>query len=157
MENLGIQEEPEESTAKKNDQIDDKESPPPVAEQQTNKAKKKGMDLDSLSDEAKTLLLNFAVYLESESIDCAQFFESVKYEQMVKTKKKQSSVDIVPAEDFFRLMEDTYEIVSDINLTDNLKLELQELLWLEANYKDLLFLKKIEKAVKEISNIKSEN
>jgi hypothetical protein len=33
------------------------------------------------------------------------------------------------------------------------KLELQELLWLEANYKDLLFLKKIDKALKEIKNI----
>lgn len=47
---------------------------------------------------------------------------------MVKTKKKQSSVDIVPAEDFFRLIEDTYEIISDVNLTESLKLELQELL-----------------------------
>lgn len=134
-----------------NEQVDEKESPPPVNEQQPNKPKKKGMDLDGLSNDAKTLLLNFAVYLESESIDWSQFFESVKYEQMVKTKKKQSSVDIVPAEDFFRLIEEVYEIVSDINLTDEVKSELQELLWLEANYKDLLFLKKIEKAVKEIT------
>lgn len=69
MENLGIQEEPDEGTAKKSEPVDDNETPPPVSEQQPNKAKKKGMDLDSLSDEAKTLLLNFAVYLESESID----------------------------------------------------------------------------------------
>ena len=110
--------EPSRALIRNNDQIDDKESLPPVNDQHPNKSKKKGMDLDGLSNDAKALLLNFAIYLESESLDCSQFFESVKYEQMVKTKKKQSSVDIVPAEDFFRLIEDVYEIVSDINITE---------------------------------------
>jgi hypothetical protein len=50
------------------------------------------------------------------------------------------------------LIEDTYEIISDVNLSEDVKRELQDLLWLEANYKDLLFLKKIEKALKEIKN-----
>jgi hypothetical protein len=70
MENLGIQDEgAEQSAAKNNEPIDEKESPPPANEAQPNKSKKKGMDLEGLSNDAKTLLLNFAVYLESESLD----------------------------------------------------------------------------------------
>lgn len=37
MENLGIQEEPDEGANNKNEQLDDKESPPPVNEQHPNK------------------------------------------------------------------------------------------------------------------------
>lgn len=130
MENLGIPDDDMEHSMGDHQQenADVNESPEPVSEKQTNKNKKKGMDLASLSDDAKTLLLNFLVYLESESMTAGNFFKSVKYEQMVKTKKKQSSVDIVPAEDFFRLLEETYEVVSDVNLTDEVKLELQDLL-----------------------------
>jgi hypothetical protein len=68
------------------------------------------------------------MYLEQESMTTSNFFESVKYEQQVKTKKKQSTVDIVPADDFFRLLEETNEILADVDLTDGVKLELQELL-----------------------------
>lgn len=150
MENLGIPE--GELSPQTNKAADAFKANPEPAQQQNKQQKKKGLNLEDLSDDAKTLLLNFVIYLEQESMTAANFFESVKYEQMVKTKKKQSSVDIVPAEDFFRLIEDTYEIVADVNLTEDVKGELQDLLWLEANYKDLLFLKKIEKALKEIKN-----
>ena len=76
--------EPSRALLRNNDQIDNKESPPPVYDQQPNKSKKKGMDLDGLSNDAKALLLNFAIYLESESLDCSQFFESAKYIQLTK-------------------------------------------------------------------------
>lgn len=124
MENLGIPE-GEMSPQTNNEMTEANDSPGPSKQ---DKSKKKGMNVDGLSEDARTLLLNFLVYLEQESMTAANFFESVKYEQMVKTKKKQSTVDIVPAEDFFRLLEETYEIVSDVNLTDDVKRELQELL-----------------------------
>lgn len=125
MENLGI---PEGEVSPRTDRAGEsyKETPEPT--QQQNKPKKKGVNIDELSEDAKTLLLNFVIYLEQESLTAGKFFESVKYEQMVKTKKKQSSVDIVPAEDFFRLIEDTYEIISDVNLSEDVKRELQDLL-----------------------------
>ena len=126
MENLGI---PDEGGAGENantEQEKKPEEPQESTNQKQQPQKKKGLDLDSLSDDAKTLLLNFLVYLEQESMTASNFFQDVKYEQMVKTKKKQSAIDIVPAEDFFRLIEDTYEIVSDVNLTDAVKEELQD-------------------------------
>lgn len=127
MENLGIPEHGfSQSGRDNNDHANDEdESPEPV---KTEKNKKKGLDLSSLSDDSKNLLLNFLIFLESESMTVANFFADVKYEQQVKTKKKQSTVDIVPAEDFFRLMEENYEIISDVNLTEEVKDELQDLL-----------------------------
>jgi len=126
MQNLGIpddeggenptQQEPEETEG----------SPDPAPE---SKPRKKGMDINTLSDESKNLLLNFLIVLESENLTVSQFFSEVKYQQMVKTKKnKPSSVDIVPAEDFFRLMESNFEIISDVNLTDEVRNELTSLL-----------------------------
>jgi hypothetical protein len=109
----------------KYDQAEAEESPEPV---NSEKTKKKGLDLNSLTDDSKNLLLNFLIFLESENMSVANFFADVKYEQQVKTKKKQSTVDIVPAEDFFRLIEENYEIVSDVNLTEQVKSELQDLL-----------------------------
>jgi len=150
MENLGI---PENEGDSPQAQQDTENNESPEAAQNDDKPKKKGFDVTGLSEDALTLLLNFLMYLEQESMTTSNFFESVKYEQQVKTKKKQSTVDIVPADDFFRLLEETNEILADVDLTDGVKLELQELLWLEANYKDLLFLKKIDKALKEIKNI----
>jgi hypothetical protein len=128
MENLGIPESGFSQSGRDNDNDnvnDEGESPEPV---KSEKAKKKGLDLSSLSDDSKNLLLNFLIFLESESMTVANFFADVKYEQQVKTKKKQSTVDIVPAEDFFRLMEENYEIISDVNLTEDVKDELQDLL-----------------------------
>ena len=130
MENLGI---PDGEGGQVQQDLAAQESPLPGQETSkptdTGKPKKKGVDLNGLSDDSKNLLLNFVIYLESESMTAANFFQSVKYEQMIKTKKnKQSSVDIVPAEDFFKLMEENYEIVSDVNLTEEVKEELQDLL-----------------------------
>jgi len=128
MENLGI---PDDGGEMETGVQEIKETPPketPEPKSDGQQKKKKGVDVESLSDASKTLLLNFLLYLEQESMTCANFFEGVKYEQMVKTKKKQSTVDIVPAEDFFRLIEDTYEIVADVELNDQVKRELQDLL-----------------------------
>ena len=125
MENLGI---PDGEGSPPQDNIEPTQEPPEAASKES-KPKKKGTDLNTLSDDTKNLLLNFLIFLESESLTAANFFAEVKYEQMVKTKKnKQSNVDIVPADDFFRLMEENYEIISDVNLTDEVKQELQNLL-----------------------------
>jgi hypothetical protein len=137
MENLGIPEtgfsangddddkHDQDDADNKYDQAEAEESPEPV---NSEKPKKKGLDLNSLTDDSKNLLLNFLIFLESENMSVSNFFADVKYEQQVKTKKKQSTVDIVPAEDFFRLIEENYEIVSDVNLTEEVKSELQDLL-----------------------------
>lgn len=138
MENLGIPESgfsangdddddkhDQDDVHNKYNQDEDEESPEPV---NSEKTKKKGLDLNTLTDDSKTLLLNFLIFLESENMSVSNFFANVKYEQQVKTKKKQSTVDIVPAEDFFRLIQENYEIVSDVNLTEQVKSELQDLL-----------------------------
>ena len=131
MQNLGIpdsEEMPNEGGATEGrlEEDADEGSPTPEVE---NKPKKKGVDVKSLSDESQNLLLNFLIFLEAESMTVANFFSEVKYEQMVKTKKnKPSAVEIVPAEDFFRLLGDNDEISSDVDLNDKVKEELQDLL-----------------------------
>jgi hypothetical protein len=127
MENLGIPDgEMSPPTGETPEHRPEEESP--EAAQESKPKQKKGLDLDNLSDDSKNLLLNFLIFLEAENTSVSNFFAEVKYQQMVKTKKKQSSVDIVPAEDFFRLIEENYDIVSDVNLTEDVKEELQELL-----------------------------
>lgn len=131
MQNLGIPD--GEGAPEGMEPLAPQESPQPESEAPQNpgttQPKKKGVDLQNLSDDSKNLLLNFLIFLESENQTIGNFFGEVKYEQMVKTKKnKQSSVDIVPAEDFFKLLENEYDIVSDVDLTDQVKEELQDLL-----------------------------
>lgn len=94
----------------------------------TQEKKKKGLNIDDISDEAKNLLFNFLLYLEQESLTVTNFFESVRFDQQVKTKKKQMTVQIVQADDFFRLLESTEEVMSDVDMTNQLKSELQNLL-----------------------------
>jgi hypothetical protein len=102
--------------------------PEPVAQPQEKEKKKKNIDVSVLSDDSKTLLYNFLIYLEQESMTVNNFFESVKYEQMVKTKKKEMPVDIVAADDFFRLLNDQDEIMDDVSISNDLIDELKSLL-----------------------------
>lgn len=126
MENLGIPD--GEMSPPSGETPDNRADESQEAPQESKPKQKKGLDLNNLSDDSKNLLLSFLIYLESQNMNVGQFFSEVKYQQMVKTKKKQSSVDIVPAEDFFRLMEENYDIISDVDLTDEVKEELQDLL-----------------------------
>ena len=104
------------------------EEVPQATQPETKEKKKKTLDVSILSEDSKTLLYNFLIYLEQESMTVANFFESVKYEQMVKTKKKESSVDIVSADDFFRLLNQVDDIIDDVNITEDVMIELKTLL-----------------------------
>lgn len=132
MENLGIPDdegEIETGAQQMNIQQDSPEPPSSTKKPQDGgQKKKKGVDVTSLSESAQTLLYNFMMHLEQESMTVSNFFEGVKYEQMVKTKKKESTVDIVPAEDFFRLLKEQHEILEDVDLSDDVQDELKDLL-----------------------------
>ena len=134
MENLGIPDDDrnieagaEQVVGQAQEEMSD-EMPPEQQPAQEQTKKRKGVDISSLSDESKTLLYNFLLYLEQESMTVANFFESVKYDQMVKTKKKESSVDIVSADDFFRLLNEQQEIIEDATITDQVMTELKDML-----------------------------
>lgn len=129
MENLGIPDEGGNSGETNQQEEEAQETPEPNQKKAPAQAKnKKGMNIDDLSDEAKNLLFNFLLYLEQESMTVSNFFEGVRFDQQVKTKKKQMTVQIVQAEDFFKILESTEEIMSDVDMTDHLKNELQDLL-----------------------------
>ena len=129
MENLGIPDEGGNAGEMNQQEEEAQETPEPNQKKEPAQANnKKGMNIDDLSDEAKNLLFNFLLYLEQESMTVSNFFEGVRFDQQVKTKKKQMTVQIVQAEDFFKILESTEEIMSDVDMTDHLKNELQDLL-----------------------------
>lgn len=84
-------------------------------------------------------------------METIEFLADVKYNQQVKTKTKQSVVDIVGADDFFDLVYQNnilpkLEEESQLLIENNLKMFLS----LDQNYLDLLLIKKIIKACTEI-------
>lgn len=134
MENLGIPDEGNEMETGVQEMIDepqdeivnDAHTENPQTQKQTKT--KKGIDISSLSEDSKSLLYNFLIHLEQESMSVANFFESVKYEQMVKTRTKETKVDIVSTEDFFRLLNEQPDIVEGVSITDSVVNELKDLL-----------------------------
>jgi len=92
------------------------------------KPRKKINNLSDLSDCARDLLLNLSIFLDSEGITVTEFLNEFTYEQLVKSSKKEATVDIISTDDFFRLIEENDKITSEKSLTEEIRQELQDLL-----------------------------
>lgn len=76
----------------------------------------------------------------------AEFFEPVVYQQNVKSKSKQQTLDIVNAKDFFRLL-----MERGIRKKDTVHPNLKEFLQLSPSFPDLLVLKSIRKTLEQMA------
>jgi hypothetical protein len=99
------------------------------------------LDEKSIKTLAKLLLalieLNISIY---------DFFEGSIYEQQVKTKTKQNKVEIIEAKDFFDLLQ-ARGVRKKNNELENLKSFLQ----IDPSYSNLLMIKKLAKALDEMT------
>ena len=93
----------------------------------------------------KTMVMLMLHLLELD-MSVQEFFQEVTFEQQVKSKTKQQTLEIIKAEDFFRVLHER-GIKKKNNQHENLK----EFLQLSAGHKDLLVVKSIEKTLNQMS------
>ena len=86
------------------------------------------------------------LFLLENNATTAEFFGEVVYQQNVKSKSKQQTLDIMQAQDFFRLLAEA-GIRKKNNVHENLKTFLQ----LSPSFPDLIVLKSIKKTLEQMA------
>ena len=130
MENFGIQEDAEEPAAR-------------------GKAKKrKNLNFEKLDEESLRFLYIFSQYLLTTNTSVYEFYDTTVFNQVVRTKNKQSTVEIVSAADFFNKIQE-HKIFDEIGA--GVRDSLQAFLCIDQNYTHLLLVKKIIRSLEEIS------
>lgn len=116
----------------------------------TKKSKKKtnphNIDMSILDEKSIKTLAKLLLALIELNTNIYDFFEGAIYEQQVKTKTKQNNVEIIDAKDFFDLLQ-ARGVRKKNNEIDNLKTFLQ----IDPNYHNLLMVKKLTKALDEMT------
>jgi hypothetical protein len=80
------------------------------------------------------------------NVSLYDFFDGAIYEQLVKTKTKQNTVEIMTAKDFFELLQ-KQGVRKKAAIHENL----QKFLQLDPNYPHLIMVKKIARALDEMA------
>lgn len=86
------------------------------------------------------------LFLLENNLTTAEFFADVVYQQNVKSKTKQQTLDIMKVEDFFRLLQEA-GIRKKLASHENL----QSFLQLSPSFPDLLVLKSIKKTLEQMA------
>jgi len=77
--------------------------------------KRKMLNFDQLSKESLMLLAVFTDYLLESDTSVYEFFNGTIYNQIVRTKNKQNTVEIISSSDFFKRINEEKEIIKLIN------------------------------------------
>ncbi len=135
MENFGIIEgqmngqppegEEEEEQSQQDIQDNQEESVP------QSESKKKILDFSLVTPSEIFFLQEFNTYLKQNQMNLSQFLGSVKYQQQVKTKTKQSIVEIATSEELFELI---YSQNVVPKLENGVEERLRSFLCLDQNY-----------------------
>lgn len=136
MENFGLYDDDEQIA----------ESSPPVTDQKKNKGDKNSMDLSKLDQKSVKIMVMLMLYLLENNMTTAQFFQSVTYQQNVKSKTKSQMLDILTSKDFFRLLAER-----GIRKKDSEHDNLRQFLMLSPAFKDLLVLKSIKRTLEQMA------
>ena len=86
------------------------------------------------------------LFLLENNLTTAEFFKDVIYQQNVKSKTKQQTLDILKSEDFFRILQEN-GIRKKATEHENLK----QFLALSAGFPNLLVVKSIRKTLEQMS------
>ena len=122
-------------------------TPSPQRSQPEKKIKgEKAIDLSRLDQKSVKIMVMLMLYLLENNMTTADFFESVTYQQNVKSKTKQQTLDIMKSNDFFRLM---YE--RGIRKKDTEHDNLRDFLMLSPAFPDLLVLKSIKRTLEQMA------
>ena len=106
------------------------------------KKKEKQLDLGELDNKSIKILAKLMMALLDLSVTLYDFFEGAIYDQVIKTKKKQNTVEIINAEDFFEILQKR-----GVRKSNSKHENLQKFLQLDPSYPHLLLLKKIAKTL----------
>lgn len=145
MENFGIEEkEGENASASPEPKSPTLEEPQKTTED-NGPTKKKKFKFENLSAEALSALYDVAKF--SQDNDLKDLFAEASYEQLVKTKKKQNVVEIIESDNFFAILQNVGVVkglsASAIN-------ELEKFFCLDAQYQNLILIKKVTKSTEEL-------
>jgi threonine synthase len=86
------------------------------------------------------------LYLLENNMTTADFFKSVVYQQNVKSKTKQQTLDIMKSQDFFRLLTER-----GIRKKNNEHTNLKNFLQLSPSFPELMVLKSIKKTLEQMA------
>ena len=101
MENFQIQENGSSNHQQSHPNDDDEPVQPSADPESKPKEKKKNkMNFDKLSDAALSVIYEISQYAQDN--DLMSIFKEHSYEQVVKTKKKENTIEIIKADDFFK-------------------------------------------------------
>lgn len=96
LENFGVKEHPEQN-------IEEDQNDKELSENNDQKKqKKKQINYEKLEKDSIFVLSLFTDYLLDSDISVYEYFDGVIYNQIIKTKNKQSTVEIVSANDFLK-------------------------------------------------------
>lgn len=104
------------------------------------------MDLSQLDEKSIKIMAKLMLALMELNVSLYDFFDGVVYEQLVKTKTKQNSIEIMNAKDFF-----DYLNKRGVRKSNQEHENLSKFLQLDANYPNLLMIKKIAKTLDEMA------
>lgn len=105
-----------------------------------------GLDLSQLDEKSIKILAKLMLALMELNVTLYDFFDGAIYEQLVKTKTKQNTVEIIAAKDFFELL-----MKRGVRKNATAHENLQRFLQLDPNYPHLIMLKKVAKALDEMA------
>lgn len=148
MENFGLYDEGPQQSMSDSQAYGDREphseqsSPAPAEQQKKHSKSTQQLDLSRLDQKSVKVMVMLMLFLLENNMTTAEFFEPVIYQQNVKSKTKQQTLDILKSEDFFRLLQER-GIRKKATEHQNLK----EFLQLSPAFPDLLVLKSIRKTL----------
>lgn len=87
------------------------------------------------------------LYLLEQNISTADFFQDVIYQQNVKSKTKQQTIEIMNSEDFFRVL-----CERGIRKKPTENANLKEFLQLSPNFPNLIVVKNIKKTLEQMAD-----
>jgi hypothetical protein len=104
------------------------------------------MDLSQLDEKSIKILAKLMIALMELNVSLYDFFDGVIYSQMVKTKTKGDTVEILNSQDFFEILQKR-----GVRKSDKEHENLCKFLQLDPRYPNLMMLKKIAKALDEMA------
>lgn len=128
--------------------VEKPEEEKPEEEPENHKKESKfPMKIDTLDKISMVILLALAEYLQKENLTVEGLFGEKCYKQMVKTKSKQKTIDILNSKDFFGILHEI-GINTEEEEPENLKMYLA----LDTNYSDKIHVHKLEKVINKFTN-----
>lgn len=126
--------------------------------------RRRGINFAKVGDRSVCVIFLLTEYLLRNNMSLFTLYDGKIYDQLVKTKTKESVVEIINANDFFGILksgivsdaylstiDDTKQLIEEGDVHQSVQEDLQSLLCLDPNYKDLLLIKKVTKFIDELT------